>query len=162
LIRTFPAGTIPGERQSCNFVEALVGDGVNDTDRRILLITVADVDTFRGHVVSQVVHIGVVVDRGDEVVAAPIVDIELAFPAGDKELIYPDCEGNPLWFRNAWNAMHCRSLDGIYHFDRVIRERRNKDPPRLRGIETEMVEPPVNVRERYLCCQDEWTTFLLR
>ena len=58
--------------------------------------------------------------------------------------------------------MDGRSLDGIYHFDRVIPERRNKDPPRLCGIETEMVEPPVNARERYLCCQDEWTAFLLR
>src|SRR5215469_5684726 len=58
--------------------------------------------------------------------------------------------------------MHSRSLDGIYHFDRVIPERRNKDPPRLRGIETEMVEPPVNARERYLGCQDERTVFLFR
>jgi hypothetical protein len=53
-----------------------------------------------------------------------------------------------------FSSWYDSSLDRIYHFDGVIPERRNKDPPRLRGIETEMVETPVNARERYLCRQD--------
>ncbi len=128
------------------FVEALVGDGVDHGDSGGFVVSVADVNALLGGVVAEVVDVSAEVDRGDGVEGGSVVDVELAFGAGDEELIGLGGIGDALRGGNSGDGVDDALGAEIDDFFCIVPQ--GGDEQAVPGIEGEMVNAAFDVIQR--------------
>jgi hypothetical protein len=69
------------------------------------MAAIADVEAFFSSVITQVVHVTVEVDGGKQVEGGSVVNVELAFAAGDEQLVYFGSVGDALRVRHSGDGV---------------------------------------------------------
>src|ERR1035441_8899348 len=127
-------------------VEPLVGRGIDHPDCAGLFIPIADVNPLLPRFIAQAIHLIPKVDGGNEIERTSVVDVELDLGAAHKKLIRLRRINHALRGGHSGDAVHhCLRADTDNLF-RIVSECGNEKPV-VRGIDPEMIDAPLHVRQ---------------